>query len=208
VGDIWPALPLVVGFAVPLLTLLLAVYWHRLPSPATFMRKSGGLLRGTDLGLAQVELLPGWRPGGKIHAPASLQATDPLRRRYLLVLSESRSDFTDEMNLREYSRRTFAQLTASVRILEIRGPEERQVSGLQALQTEAVVAENLIVVTYLHTAIEGERGFHQVITWATPSHYDRAVFERLLDNFAEIPGPKAAPRNSRSVEPASRYDVH
>jgi hypothetical protein len=50
--------------------------------------------------------------------------------------------------------------------------------------------------------------FHQVVAWSAPSTFDRAVFERLLDGFAEIPGSDAAQRSARFAQPRSGYDVH
>ncbi len=205
------ALELVVAIVLPALVLLLA-YWRKWHLVAALAKRSGGVLREPELGLAELQLLPGWRPTALAAIPSALQAADPLRRRYLLVISESRADFTDDMDLREYCQRTFAGLTGTRRVLEIRGPEPRHVAGFQALQTEAVTADNRTLVTYLHTAIEGERGFHQVIAWATPSTYDRRVFERLLDGFVELPGPKPVATLSHgtppTVTPRSRYDVH
>jgi hypothetical protein len=38
--------------------------------------------------------------------------------------------------------------------------------------------------------------------------FDRALFERLLEGFAEVPGPKAMPRREHVHQPPSDYEVH
>jgi hypothetical protein len=80
------------------------------------------VLKDADVGLAEVQLLSGWRRSSNV--PGMMQAADPLRRRSLLVISEALDDFTDEMDLREYSRRTVAAWTGAGPILELHGPEE------------------------------------------------------------------------------------
>jgi hypothetical protein len=51
-----------------------------------------------------------------------------------------------------------------------------------------------------------------VLTWATRSWYDRAVFEGVLEGFAEQQGPDPRPQPMQvtplEVPVASRYDVH
>ena len=115
------------------------------------------------------------------------------------------------MDLHEHSLRTRKTLGESVRILAMRGPEEREVGGFKAIQYELDASDDLTLLTYLHTTIEGHRAFHQVLAWATRSCFDRATFERLLDGFSETPGPDPrplAPISQVSVEPQSRYQVH
>ena len=90
----------------------------------TLTHRSGDLLTDTEIGLAQVQLLRGWRCAS--NTPGVMQAADPLRRRFLFVMSESRGDFTHEMDIREYSRRTFSGWVQSGRILEIHDPKSER----------------------------------------------------------------------------------
>jgi len=170
------------------------------------------ILTDTELGLAQVALPFGWLPGRNLNDSSWLQAVDPLRNRYFVVISESREDFDEPMDLREHSARTRRELATGVRVLAVRGPEERQVNGFRALQYELDASTDLTLVTYLHTTIEGRRAFHQVLAWATRSWYDRAIFERMLDGFEEVsgPDPRPIPVQEAPVEVpvTSRYDVH
>lgn len=184
-------------------------YWNYVLGLATIMRRTGGVLTDGELGLAEIQLLPGWKSASLPETTASIQAADRLRRRFIVVLSESRDDFTSEMDLALFRQLAFDGLIASKRVLEIDGPMPRMVAGFEALQTGAlVVLKDRWLMKYHHTAIAGDRAFHQVIAWATPSAFDRDVFDRLLGGFGERPGPKPIVRDGPVPNAASRYDVH
>jgi hypothetical protein len=186
--------------------------WPNLRRIASIRQPLGTVLADSELGLAQVTLPSGWLPARDLNEGSWLQAVDPLRNRYLVVISESREDFDEAMNLREHSSRTRKELASGVRVLAVRGPEERQVNGFRALQYELDASTDLTLVTYLHTTVEGHRAYHQVLAWATRSRYDRATFERLLDGFEELLGPDPRPSPVQEapmeVPVMSRYDVH
>lgn len=179
-------------FAVTVLGLLaLPFYWNHILTISTIRRRTGGLLTDGELGLAEIQLPPGWK-GTATTTTASIQATDRFRRRFVMVISESHEDFTTDMQLADFSRVTFELLCGSARLVEVRGPERRTLCGFDALQTEAVtIVRDRHLVKYLHSAIRGERGFHQVIVWSSPSAYDRALFERVVEGFRERSGPTA-----------------
>jgi hypothetical protein len=162
--------------------------------------------------MAQMNLLPGWIPATDLNDGSWLQALDPLRNRYVIVISESREDFDPEMNAQEHSLRTRGSLASSVRVLAVRGPQERQVAGFRAIQYELDALSDRTLITYLHTTVEGRRAFHQVLAWGTRSWFDRPTFERLLDGFVELPGPDPRPQPIQQtpieVPVTSRYDVH
>ena len=195
-------------FVIAWLTASWPEFW-RLPK---LLRRRGAVLGDSELGLARVVLPPGWLPATDLNDNSWLQALDPLRNRYLIVISESREDFDPEMDAQEHSSRTRASLASSVRLLAVRGPEERQVNGFRAVQYELDALTDRTLVTYLHTTVEGRRAFHQVLTWATRSWFDRATFERILDGFSEVAGPDPRPQPvqvaSVEVPVTSRYQVH
>jgi hypothetical protein len=181
-------------------------YWGPI---RTLVRRTGGVLRDDQSGLSKIKLPQGWKSVTTLHDSAPIQATDRLERRFLLVISESREDFTAAMTLEQYHQETFASLTGRSHILEIDGPTPCRVGSFDALQTETLVAlDDVHLAKYLHTVIAGERGFHQVIAWAIPSAYDRAVCEQLRNEFAELPGPKPIVRNIDVAPADSQYEVH
>jgi hypothetical protein len=186
--------------------------WDRLRERFSGVRPRGEVLID-DEGLARFDLPSGWAPAGAVNVEASLQICDHRRRRFAIVFSEAREDFERGMTLDAHSSSTRSQLTASLRVLDVRGPQYREVGGFPAVQYEIEGALNLGIFRYLHTTIEGARAFHQVLCWTKKSRFDRLQFERLLDAFSEVPGPAPAygsvPSSAMiTVEPTSAYDVH
>jgi len=179
--------------------------WRVLRAVATWRRSPSGILEDTELGFARIGLPSGWRPGRSLSAAASLQAVNPVRRRYLVVISESREDFDLTVDLAEHANRTVGALTGALRLLGRSGPVEREVAGFRARQIELETLANGTLITYLHTTIEGARAWHQVVGWATRSSYSRAAFDSMLDGFEELPGP--APRLLGALPTALRLDT-
>ena len=196
------------------LTLLLAWRMGRLRSsrlPA--WTRSGSLapvLRDGDLGLAQVALPSGWRAASGLHDTAGIQAIAPLRRRYVIVISEHRADFEPGFTLEQHAEMTLAALGESVRMVWRNGPHRRTVGPYESLQFEIEGYCEQTALTYLHTTVAGHRAFHQVLAWSTRSSYDRRAFDALLDGFSELPSDGSDLTQLPLIihSPSSRYSVH
>lgn len=201
---------------VPVITVSVGVFLIRRYSAVRavsgYRKPVASVLRDTELGYAQITLLPRWRCADALNDQAGLQATDPLRQRFVVVISESREDFESSVDLSDHAARTLTQLSDSLRVIAINGPREIEVGGFKALQFEVEGFHNGIRLVYLHTTIEGRRAFHQVLAWAPRSRFDRQVFERLLAGFEELPGPDARipapPAVIIEAQTNSRYAVH
>ncbi len=125
--------PLITIFAV---ACLIAMMWPRVRRSTGIAKPVGGVLRDVDLGYAELTLPRGWRRATGLNDASPLQAVDPIQGRYVLVLSESRADFEGSIDVHEHSVRTRDILGQSVRLLAVRGPQEREVGGFKAVQYE------------------------------------------------------------------------
>jgi hypothetical protein len=195
------------------LALALLIRWSpSLRFVASFRAPAGGVLGDTEFNYSQIRLLPRWKPATLLNEGASLQAIDPLGQRFLVVISESREDFDENLDVAQHACLTLGRLTSELRLVRFEGPKSTEVAGFPAVQYEIEGFLDRTCLTYLHTTVAGDRAFHQVIAWATCSRYNRKVFEDLLEGFSEVPGPAARPRRplaaSVDVPNQSRYDVH
>lgn len=186
--------------------------WERLRLLAGFRTPGTGVVHDSVFHLAELALPPAWRPAANLHPSAPIQMLDLIRGRYAIVLSDSRLDFDDTVTLAWHSAATMGSLAESYRVLAIRGPKNRTIGSLSAIQYEWDELHGNTLITRLHTTVEGPRAFHQIVCWATPSRYDRAVFERLLDGFRELPQvvervEVSTPSYDQSA-PASSHTVH
>jgi hypothetical protein len=191
---------------------LLILWGPSLRFVASFRRPPGGVLRDTEFNYSQIRLLPRWKPATLLNEGASLQATDPTCHRFLVVISESREDFYEYLDVAEHARLTLERLTSELKIVRVEGPQSTEVAGFPAVQYEIEGFLDRACLTYLHTTVAGDRAFHQLIAWATSSRYNRKVFDDLLEGFSEVPGPAARPRRPLTapvdVPNRSRFDVH
>jgi hypothetical protein len=189
---------------------LLFRYWPAIRDLARFKGRAA-MLRDNGFGYAQVSLPPRWRPTARLNDQAMLQATDPILSRHVIVLSEPRDDFEPSLKLEEHAAMTLETLAASVQVIQVRGPDRRDVDGVPAIQYELEAYHDRARLKYLHTTIAGNRAFHQVLGWAPRSKYNRAAFEQLLDGFEELPGTTGDPADSPMMYEGpdqSRYGVH
>ena len=99
-------------------------------------QRSTRVMRDTELGLAALNLPIRWRAASKLNDQAVLQATDPVRQRFAVVISEPREDFDTTIDLSDHAGRTLSQLADSLRVVAINGPTERTVNGCRVLQFE------------------------------------------------------------------------
>jgi hypothetical protein len=164
-------------------------------------------------GFAELDLPGSWhafRPKKTETAPQAKQAG---RARYVALVSECKGDFADDVTLDAHSEMTRRSLGETVRMINMRGPTYRFVAGRAAVQYEFDALSNSVRLIYLHTTVDGDRAFHQIVCRSTRSQYDRAAFEQLLDGFRESSGPPRppAPEDQMPVfvsSTGSAYDVH
>ena len=203
---------------VPLITLYVAALLIRplrtrvQETEARQRQRATRVMRDTELGLAALNLPIRWRAASKLNDQAVLQATDPVRQRFAVVISEPREDFDGTIDLSDHAGRTLSQLADSLRVVAINGPTERTVNGCRALQFEVEGFHQGVRLVYLHSTIEGRRAFHQLLVWSTRSAYDRALFDQVVDGFEELVGadPMVTPAPPPAVEAQiqSRYAYH
>lgn len=170
------------------------------------------LAMDTGAGLAQIALPSSWRQTSALNAHAALQAADRFHNRYVMVISESLADFDTTVNLRDFSQRAVQRMMKKLDVANVDGPFERAVAALDAVQYEFTARVRGQRITYLHTTVLGRRAFHQVICWSASSSFNRQAFERVLEGFAEQPGPvPLRPHPGATLtppEPGSQYTIH
>ena len=202
---------------VPLVTLYVGLTLLRrwsVAAPATAFRRreAAPVVRDTDLGYAQLRLPAGWQRAQALNEQAALQASDPRRQRFAVVISEAREDFDPSVDLSDHAARSLTQLSDSLRVLSIDGPAEVTVGGFRAVQFEVEGYDQGVRLVYLHTTIEGRRAIHQVLQWSTRSAFDRDVFDGILSGFEELPGPAPnyppPPPSYVEAQTHSRYAFH
>jgi hypothetical protein len=188
-------------------------WWPQIRSAALgAVRPRRHVLTDGVSGLAQLTTPVNWHPDVDLAAEPAIQASDRLQLRHFVVISHSREDFESSVDLAAFSTLMRRELAGSCRVLAVRGPVERQIGGFPALQFELDASYDRAILTYLHTAVAGERAFHLLLGWSTRSRFDRGTFDRLADGFKELSGPPPRPLDVRpplvELNAGTRHTVH
>lgn len=139
-----------------------------------------------ELGPGRISIPTGWASVA-LNEQADLQVGHETADCYLMVFTESRADLDPGFTLAEYSAVTREGLTGGDEVAET-SPHGFRIDGRAALQVE-IRFEDEPEVVYLHTVVEGEDHFHQLMAWtvATGFERNRAAIDAVIESFREAP---------------------
>lgn len=153
------------------------------------------VVTSTD-GLVQMKLPLHWRILKNLNEEAQLQAGNLVREEYLAVINELKEDFSG--TLEEYADIVAGNLKDNLADGSLSGPEKVVVNGLDGLQYKLKGSIENVNISYLLTALESSRGFHQVNEWTLQSKEEKAfpVFQEVLQSFTPlVPAEEPAKEN-------------
>lgn len=177
---------------VGVIALAIALNWDKIKSGLKTDSQSRQLIVSSD-GEYQIQVPAGWKQITNLHEKADLQAADRLREMYIIVLSESKSDF-EEMSLDKHSQITIGNLLGRVTSSETSGPTALVINGNPAVQYVVSGTIDNLKITYLHTTVETAKSFNQILAWTLRSRFDqnRAELQNVIQSFKEVPQSTSA----------------
>jgi hypothetical protein len=142
------------------------------------------VLKSPD-GKFQLTVPAGWRENPSLNEKADIKAGNPIQEMYVVVITESKSDFTDDMTLSEYTNIVRDSMTSNLTSPNSSPPSAVTINGRSGLQYELQGAVKNVKLTYLVTTVETTDHYHQVITWTLQSHMDRnrATLHQVAGTF-------------------------
>lgn len=185
--------------------ILLALLLAHTSACALLQRMGSGESKPTVMtsadGKTQLTIPGDWRRETALNEQASLQASNRVKETYVVLISDNKQDYTDEMTLARFTSVTREAMVGGVRSAQATEPMPTTISGYPALQYELRGGVDGVNVVYIITAIETASSFHQLITWTLPSRYEQhqGTLREVTQSFKEVGGsaPKA------SMPPAS-----
>lgn len=141
-------------------------------------------------GLSQLTVLDDWRKGINLHEEAEIQVVAPVKNAFAIVLTEPKDDFSKGFTYADHAELTFDKLVNGIEEAEIvRGPDSLQINGRRAVQYEAIGTVRSLRIVYIHTTVDGQESFHQIIAWTTASRIERnrGDLETVIASFSETP---------------------
>ncbi len=157
--------------------------------------KSTKVLTGLE-GKIQLTVPGGWKEEKDLNESADLQASHRISEMYVVILSENKEDFQD-MSLEKHSELTRGSLIRKLDNAKISDPIPLTLDGHPAVEYEIHGAMDHINIVYLHTTVETQKYFHQILAWTLPSRYEknRATLQKVIENFRETSqAPAASPK--------------
>lgn len=152
--------------------------------PAAAQVDSTGWVNSTN-GQFRINPPAHWAVMNDLHDYAVLQMGDYNLDQYMLALSDSLEEF--DGSLREHSDITIRSLSGSLTHASESGPVAVEVGGYPALERTLRGRIDGLDISYLHTTVQGEKAYYQIISWTTEDREARAfpLFREVLQTFEE-----------------------
>ncbi|HEX2053382.1 MAG TPA: hypothetical protein VHJ78_06630 [Actinomycetota bacterium] len=145
-------------------------------------------------GALQFRVPTTWTQEDGLNEVAALQAGDPNREAYGVVIEDPRRVFAS-MDLAKFADQQMQELAKRVGLANLTGPERLTVDGKPALQYRLKGFHNAVEVVYLYTFVETPDRFLKIITWSLASNFERnkGVLEQVTASIRELkPLPEAS----------------
>ncbi|MEC0181971.1 RDD family protein [Paenibacillus peoriae] len=129
-----------------------------------------------------------WSRDDTMNEDAGISIQNKLAEKYLIVLSEPKSDFDSSMTLREYKQIVQDHIESGLTNPQSRSASDIVVNGYPAIEFTLKGEVEDVPIMYNVTMIETPSHYHQVLAWTYASRYGRAEKElrKIRDSFREM----------------------
>lgn len=155
-------------------------------------------IRCTD-GKCELTVPGSWSAQTALNEQANLQAANPFAEQYLIVIAESKADFTGKMNLDDYKEIILENVRATVTDPVISDGRTVVVNGYPARQFEVAGSIKNIKANWIYTLVDAPKNYHQILAWSTASKFEanKPILLEAINSFKELdetapPAPSAA----------------
>ena len=130
-------------------------------------------LKSTD-GKFQITVPAGWLENSTLNAKADIQAANPVKEMYVIVLTEAASDFSEDLTLDQYTDITLNSMKSNLgSAAAATEPVRVQINGNLAMQYELQGETKNVKLAYVITNVRSDDHFHQIVTWTLQSKLDQ-----------------------------------
>ncbi len=154
-------------------------------------------IRSSDGGW-QLTLPEGMKATDQLNIDAQLQAADPDTERYVILISERKSDFPAETTLTSFFDGVVANMKSSTQEAEVGPTEKISIQGKSAMRTQLTAKVEGVdpKVTYLITAVETDGAFNNILCWSTADDFAKhqASLRLTADSLRAREPVKTPPR--------------
>jgi len=135
-----------------------------------------------------------------LHDDADIEVAHGREELYLIVLSEPKLGFLG--TLEEHSSETRSALSETLANVQESGPRELTINGQRAIQYTIRARVDGVDVVYLHTTIETDENYHQVVAWTLKSLFSKkeGVLQEVIASVEEIGDAEAVEEDVEDEE--------
>lgn len=114
-----------------------------------------------------------WQERRNISEGASIGAGNSALEVYVIVMAESREDFSEDFTLSNYTDAVLS-LTKNIMQTAQLSPalQSYKINGLPAQQAEIAGEVDGLNIRYLLTTVESDKGFFHLLSWTTAARYE------------------------------------
>jgi hypothetical protein len=131
----------------------------------------------------------GWKVDNKLNDEADIQIANEKKEGYFIVLSELKTDFEVTVDYKRHSQITRDLMKEELtNYQEVSDPMTVRINGMKGVQYEITASVDEVRIKILHTTLDGDRYFHQLIGGSLYSKYDlnKLTFDKILNSFHEF----------------------
>lgn len=128
-------------------------------------------------GKFQVSLPSDWEETTELNDIAVIQAANMSAEKYLVVISESTADFTEDVSLEDFAELSMDNILYAAENSTSTDFEDITVNGLSGKAFEVQGEVSNVKACYYVIALKGKDHLHQIITWTLNSKYDENIEE-------------------------------
>ena len=142
-------------------------------------------LKSTD-GKFQITVPAGWHENKTLNAKADIQAANPLKEMYVIVLTEAASDLSEDLTLDQYTDITLNSMKSNLgAAATARQPVRVLINGKLAMQYELQGETKNVKLGYVITNVRSDDHFHQIVTWTLQSKLaeNRKILQEVAATF-------------------------
>ena len=129
-----------------------------------------------------------WQVQRDLNPEANLQVADLRSEEYLIVITESKAQFP-QWTFRDHSDATLDLLLNNLGVeASISPPSKLTIGGRQAVQYEIRTEIQGLPIVYLHTTVDGQNNYHQLLAWTLESRFsfNQSVLQGAIASFEEV----------------------
>jgi hypothetical protein len=142
-------------------------------------------------GKFQLTVPAGWQERANLHPDASIKAANGAQETYVIVMTDDKTDFADDITLEKFTDITRQKMLSKVGEGDSSAPVPVAISANPGLQYVLTGVVNNLKISYLITTVETAEHYHQIIAWTLRERADRnrSILKEVTESFrATSPG--------------------